>query len=451
LSFAGQVCKIRAVSESEKRTVPHQVPRVPVRTLRLEVLEGPDRGTVFVAESDEVSVGTAGGNDLVLTDETVSRYHMELLRQPDGILVRDHGSTNGTALGDATIREAWIPAGAVLRLGKSSIQVSEGDLVRVELMPGDRFGRLRGKSPVMRKLMSRLEKVAQSDVPILLLGETGTGKELMAEAVHHASPRASGPLEVVDCAALHPTLVASELFGHEKGAFTGADRRHVGAFERAHGGTVFLDEIGDISPEFQASLLGALERRRFKRVGGTEDIQCDVRVVSATHRDLRAEVNAGTFRQDLYYRLAVVLLRVPALRERMEDLPVLMLHFLYEAGFDGELEELIPKSALKNLEAHHFPGNVRELRNLMEATLALGEAPSLSAHETSSERIVQMPEEIFELTYKEARTIVMDQFEARYVKKLLARTDENAALGARTAKMNRSYLFQLIRKHGLRP
>lgn len=432
------------------RTVPHEVPRLPVRTLRLEVVEGPDQGSVFVAESDEVSIGTAPGNDLVLSDETVSRYHVELVRQSGGVLVRDHGSTNGTALGDALIREAWVPPGSVLRLAKSKLLVSDGETVRVEIMSGDRFGRLRGKSAVMRKLMARLEKVAQSDVAVLLLGETGAGKELIAEAIHRASPRSEGPFEVVDCAALHPTLVASELFGHEKGAFTGADRRHLGAFERAHGGTVFLDEIGDISPEFQASLLGALERRRFKRVGGTAEIKTDVRVVSATHRDLRSEVNAGTFRQDLYYRLGVVLLRVPALRERIEDLPVLAQHFLEEAGFQGRLEELVPKATFKSLEAHHWPGNVRELRNLMEATLAMGEAPELGEHELSRELVVNMPERVFELTYKEARRAVMDQFESRYVKKLLARSNDNAAEGARSAEMDRSYLFQLMRKHGIR-
>jgi DNA-binding NtrC family response regulator len=211
------------------------------------------------------------------------------------------------------------------------------------------------------------------------VGESGTGKELFARAVHEHSKRADGPFVVVDCASLTPTLVASELFGHEKGAFTGADRRHQGAFERADGGTIFLDEIGELPEQLQPNLLGVLERRRFRRLGGRDEIEVDVRVVSATNRDLRAEVNAGTFRLDLYYRLAVVRFAVPSLRERPEDIPILIEHFLREAGETAPMGEVVPPAVMAGLQRHHWPGNVRELRNYVEATVAMGETPELEA------------------------------------------------------------------------
>ena len=437
----------------EERTVPHRVDGAPVKTLRVDVVEGPDAATSVSAKSDAISIGTAEANDLVLADETVSRYHLELVRAGDRVLIRDHGSTNGTFVHDVRIERGAVSPGAQIKLGRTTVCVTDGETIKEELHAGSEFEGLIGQSALMRKLMARLARVAQSDASVLLLGETGTGKEVIAQAIHRGSPRAREPFVTVDCGALMPTLVASELFGHEKGAFTGADRRHAGAFERAHGGTLFLDEIGELPAQLQATLLGALERRRFRRLGGTEEISVDVRVVSATHRDLRKEVNAGTFRQDLYFRLAVLLLPVPPLRDRPDDLPVLIQHFLHQIGSEEDVRDAFPRSVMETLEAHHWPGNVRELKNLVEATVAMGEPPELHADAESDPadgEEFQFPSFVLKKSYKDARAQALDAFECEFAKKLLARTKGNAARAARDAKMDRSYLFKLIKKHDLR-
>ncbi|MBK8257955.1 MAG: sigma-54-dependent Fis family transcriptional regulator [Polyangiaceae bacterium] len=306
---------------------------------------------------------------------------------------------------------------------------------------------------MLRRLMAQVERVANSAAAVLILGESGTGKELVASAIHRAGTRKTLPLEVVDTSALVPALVASELFGHERGAFTGADRQHIGAFERARGGTVFLDEIGEIPPPVQAMLLGALERKKFRRVGGKVEIPLEARVVSATHRDLRDEVNAGRFRLDLYYRLAVVTLRTPALRERPEDVALLVEHFVREAGHDGPIDELFSDAALAALAKHAWPGNVRELRNLVEATLALGEVPSIDASlegETASAVQVEDPKDLFhsvlDLPYKRARARVLEELDSRYFERLMERSEGNVSKAARDAGLNRTYLIDVLRK-----
>jgi DNA-binding NtrC family response regulator len=311
-----------------------------------------------------------------------------------------------------------------------------------------------GRSQSMRRLMATVKKAAATDVPALLVGESGTGKEVIARAIHELSGRREGPYVIVDCGALSPELVASELFGHEKGAFTGADRQHVGAFERAHGGTLFLDEIGELPTELQPVLLGALERRRFHRVGGRKDVSVDVRILAATNRDLRSEVNANTFRLDLFYRIAVLTLAVPPLRERAEDIPLLVQHFAREMGVEAPIDELVSPEALRNLAAHRWPGNVRELRNWVEATLALGEpleiASGQSMRPSSSDPYAIAVARLLELPYKDARAELLTDFEARYLPRLLERTEGNVSEAARVAHMDRSYLFTLLRKHRLR-
>ena len=350
------------MSVSSDATIRHTVDGMPLTGLRVEVVKGSDRGCSCVAKADTITIGSAPGNDLVLHDETVSRYHVELVRVRDQIVVKDHGSTNGVLLGTCRLERASVPSGTVLSLGRTQVRVDDEAPIEVELYGSDQFGALRGRTPQMRGIMARLERAARTDVSVLLLGETGTGKEVMARMIHEESPRATRPFEVVDSGALMPTLIASELFGHEKGAFTGADRRHIGAFERAHGGTLFLDEIGELPPALQAGLLGAIERRAFRRVGGHEPISVDVRIISATNRELRGEVNAGRFRSDLYFRVAVVLVKIPALRDRTADIPVLVEHFLHEAGHDGPTIEVIPQAVMQSLEAHHWPGNVQSWR-----------------------------------------------------------------------------------------
>jgi len=428
-------------------TQPVTVVGLPMRTLSLQVTQGPDQGKALRDEVDTVSVGTADGNTLQLTDPTVSRFHLELSRRGPLVLVRDVGSTNGVVINGVTLREGAVPPGAVLQLGTTSLTVGEGKNGSVPMLEHETLGSLKGRAPVMRTLLARVEKAAGSDTGVLLIGESGTGKEVIARELHQRSARAKHPFVTVDCGSLAPGLVASELFGHEKGAFTGADRRHQGAFERANKGTLFLDEIGELPQALQAMLLGALERRRFRRVGGTEELSVDVRVVAATHRDLKAEVNAGHFRLDLYYRLAVVRLEVPALRQRLDDLELLVQHFLNEAGSERAVASLFPPDDLAALRAHHWPGNVRELRNLVESTLAMGERPTFDAPLAQAGGDATPGPE---LPYKDARGLVLERFEKHYLPKLLKVSRGNVSAAARHAKMDRSHLIELLARHGLK-
>jgi len=447
-------------------TLPQQQTRIPVGTLRVEVVEGPDAGLGHVADSETVTVGTADGNDVVLTDPTVSRFHLELVRRDDGIVVVDHESTNGTDAGGVRLIRAVVPAGTLLRLGRTRLRVGEGQATTVELHGLDELGDLRGRSPAMRRLMARLQKAAGTEKSVLLIGESGTGKEVCARVLHDLSPRAARPFETVDCGTLSPNLVASELFGHERGSFTGAERQHIGAFERANGGTLFLDEIGELPAELQPALLGVLERQRIRRVGGRADIAVDVRVISATNRDLRAEVNNNTFRLDLYYRLAVIGCRIPPLRERPEDIAMLIEHFLKEAGHAEAVETVFSPETLVALRGHSWPGNVRELRNLVEVTIAMGEQPELDetvritgehgaadegdaagSRGTESSDIITP---LLELTYGDARDRLLRAFEGRYLRTLLDRAEGNVSRASRLARMDRSHLINLLSRHKIR-
>ena len=437
----------------EPTTVPHGSRSLPVQGLRLEVTRGPDLGKVALATSGTITIGTAPGNDLVLTDDTVSRYHAELSHRGDRILVVDHGSTNGTLSGSVAINSATVAPGTVLTLGRTSIRVEDSAMLEIEVYDDDQLADLRGRSPHMLALMAQVKRIARSDASVLLLGETGAGKEVVARAIHELSPRSEKPFETVDCGALAPTLIASELFGHERGAFTGADQQHIGAFERAHGGTLFLDEIGELPQQLQATLLGALERRSFRRLGGKSPIDVEVRVICATNRDLRAEVNEGTFRQDLYYRIAVLLLRIPPLRDRGEDIPLLIEHFAREAGYSGNIDELVPPSAMEGLLHHRWPGNVRELRNFVEAALAFGVAPKIEdlEQERDPSRFPSLAtEQLVEMSFKTARSLILDEFEKIYLSALLERCRDNVSEAARVSEIHRSYFNRMLRRHGLR-
>ena len=440
---------------TSQSTVPvHQAPRVRVRTLAVEVLEGPDTGKHAEADSEILTVGTAPGNVLVLGDPTVSGYHLELSRCDAGVCAQDLGSTNGTIVGDVRLGRATLQPGAVLKLGHTALRVSDGTGASVEFLESDELSELRGRTPSMRRVMAQVLRLARAPVPVLVVGDSGTGKELAARALHDHSDRSTQPFVTVDCGSLSQNLAASELFGHERGAFTGAERQHIGAFERANGGTLFLDEIGELTPELQPQLLGALERRRFTRVGGRSEIAVDVRVVCATNRDLRAEVNAGTFRMDLYYRIAIVVVRIPALRERPEDIPLLVEHFLRECGHAGPVSDIVADEQLESLAKYRWPGNVRELRNWVEATVAMGESAELLDAGVMSQRGaaagLDTVQTSLDLPYQQARTVVLDDFEARYLARLIEQTKGNVSQASRQAKMDRSYLIKLLQKHNLR-
>jgi DNA-binding NtrC family response regulator len=418
-----------------------------LRSIRVEVTAGPDAG--LAVTGTEVTVGTARDNGAVVTDPTVSRYHLELSPAPGGILVEDLHSTNGTSIGAIRVERAVVPPGTSLQVGGTQLRVSDAAAAPVEVHDGDSLAGLRASSSVMRRLFVAIERVARGAAATLVAGESGTGKELIARAIHDLGTRAARSFVTIDCGALSANLIASELFGHEKGAFTGADRQRIGAFERANGGTVFLDEIGELPASEQASLLGVLERRKFRRVGGSQEIAVDVRVISATHRDLRAEVNAGRFRLDLYYRLAVVAIRVPPLRDHAEDIPLLVEHFLRQLGHAGPVVDVIPEATMASLRSHSWPGNVRELRNAVEAILTIG-VPSDLDEVPRADQARDLVSAVLERPYKHARAAVMRDFEERYLKRLLERADNNIAAAARLAEMDRSYLTDLLRRAGVR-
>jgi DNA-binding NtrC family response regulator len=372
----------------------------------------------------------------------VSRYHCELKAAQGGVWVTDLASRNGTVVEGVRVKEAQVKHGDVLCLGRARLRFEQLDeRERLELSARGAFGPLVGSSLVMRSVFANLERAARTDATILLEGETGTGKGAVAEALHAAGPRAGGPFVVVDCGALAPTLLESELFGHERGAFTGAEARRIGAFEEASGGTIFLDEIGELPAEMQPKLLRALENRVVRRLGQNVYHPIDVRVVAATHRDLRSLVNEGRFRADLYYRLAVVRVRIPPLRERLTDLPELVAGLLRGLAADaGQLARLTRPDVIRRLEASAWPGNLRELRNYLERSLVLDQpAP------------VDPPADETELELGEARRRALDAFERRYLQELLARHGGRVAAAARAAGVARVYLYRLLAKHGMKP
>ena len=416
-----------------------------VQKLRVTVEAGVDAGASATPDDGAFAIGTSEDCALALRDPAVSRYHLELRRTPAGVLVTDLGSRNGTWAGGMRIERATVPAGTRLVLGDTTVAVEDaGSSLAPPPAEAPRLADLVGDSDAIREVARLVHKLARVDSSVLIQGETGSGKEVVARALHEASPRRAHELVVVDCGSLPATLISSILFGHEKGSFTGADQRRLGAFERASGGTVLLDEIGELPLEVQPTLLGVLERRAFTRVGGAQSIDVDVRVLAATHRDLRAEVNAGRFRADLYYRLAVAKIAIPPLRERPEDVPALVAHFVEKLTGASELGPLA--GALDALRAHPWSGNVRELRNVVEAAIVMGEldlggerAPLASV--TAAGDVAP---------YRDARATALARFEADYLRALVERTAGNASEAARLAKMDRPYLLTLLRKHGLR-
>jgi len=416
--------------------------------LKLTVVEGPDRGAEVVARRGIVRVGSASDADLVLTDSAVSRRHLEI-RLGNELRVTDLRSTNGTKVDGVRVIEAVLSPGQLVHLGETTLRVSTVDEpVLIPLSPKDRFGPLLGKSAPMRQLFSILERVAPTDATLLVTGETGTGKEVVAEAVHDASPRAEGPFIALDCGAVSASLMESELFGHARGAFTGAVGERRGVFEAADGGTLFLDELGELPLDLQPKLLRVLEKREVRRVGESTARRVDVRVIAATNRDLAAEVNRGAFREDLYFRLAVVQVELPPLRARREDIPTLVRHFV---------EQLVPGSPppsrqlLDRLAAKAWPGNVRELRNAVERTLALH---GVSAPGEDPARISAVPGELLpsllELPYKEGFDRWVAHYERNYVQHALRLSGGSVSEAARRSGVTRRHIQRLMKRHGLR-
>jgi DNA-binding NtrC family response regulator len=428
---------------AEKRTwVTHvaQGARRALQAYTLTVVKGPDKGKSVQVRSPRFRVGALDGNDLLLSDPSVSGLHAELVHDERGIRVRDLGSRNGTFVNGVQVADGFLTTGATLELGSTHVAFApQGEAVEQEASSVERFGPLVGKSAVMRELFARLDAFAKRDATVLVYGETGVGKELVAEALVLAGVRAEKPLVVVDCSALAPTLIESELFGHEKGAFTGAVAARPGAFERADGGTVFLDEIGELPLELQRRLLRVLERREVQRLGGRGPTSVDVRVVAATHRPLEEEVNLGRFRADLFYRLSVLRVDVPPLRERREDIPVLVQHFVGS-------KTVVDARTMERFVSHPWPGNVRELRNAVERWKAGAEpiAPGIIASNQTAIVSANLDEPF--LVQKER---LVSNFETAYAKSLLEASKGNLSEAARRAGVSRMAVVKMLTRLGL--
>ena len=415
--------------------------------VRVLVVRGKDTGAWAEAAGTAVRIGTSPTNDLVLTDDSVSRQHCEIEPCSPGVRIRDMGSTNGVTIGAYRLFDATVPLDVRLTLGDTEIVVQAmGETVDREQAETDQFASVLGRSARMRELFADLGRVAPTDYTVLIEGETGTGKDLVAEAIHRASPRSEGPFVVFDAAAVAPSLVESELFGHERGAFTGANTARAGVFEQAHGGTIFLDELGELSKDLQPKLLRALEKRQVRRVGGSRTLDVDVRVIAATNRNLRNEVARGNFREDLYFRLATAHLVVPPLRDRMEDLPLLVERFLGEERPPRTLAD-VPPHVWEMFQAHRWPGNVRELRNAVQRLVVTPDRllrdPIVSSTATvtgDDARLLALPE---------ARREAGDAFERAYLQAVLARTGGNVTRAAAIAEVSRQMLQKLMRKHGV--
>ena len=381
-------------------------------------------------------VGSGADADLIVADPHVSRLHCELEPSPAGVLLRDLGSTNGTLVGGAAIREALLAPGVVAVIGGSRLFV-ESDAPTSTLA---RFGGATSAAPAMAAVFAMLEKLAAAEVTILLTGETGTGKDLLAHAVHDASPRRAGPMVVFDCGAVTASLIESELFGHEKGAFTGAVAERAGAFERAAGGTLFLDEIGELPLELQPRLLRALEQREVRRVGGSVEIAADVRVIAATNRDLAAEVAAGRFRQDLFFRVNSAVVEVPPLRARPEDLALLV-----EQLLEGRAHAT--PAAMAALAAYDWPGNVRELRNVVTTALAMLEGPVLDVRHLMFPAAAPRRERDLDELPLAGQSL--EAIERAAIKQTLEREGGNRTRAAKALGIAQSTLYEKLKRYGL--
>jgi DNA-binding NtrC family response regulator len=418
---------------------------------RLLIVKGPDRGEAIAIGDLAMTVGSGPGNEVLLSDPTISRRHLVIEPRPDGVVLRDLGSTNGSFVQGARFQELTLGFGTEVTIGQTTLKYVPQEET-LDLAPSDEesFGALAGRDPKLRKLFRLLSDVAASEATVLIEGETGTGKELFAEEIHRHSPRRAGPFIVFDCGAVPKELIESALFGHMRGAFTGAVSDRPGAFEEANGGTLFLDEIGELAPEVQPSLLRALDKHAVRRVGATTYNQVSVRVVAATNRNLRAEIAAKQFREDLYYRLAVVRMNVPPLRERLEDIPLLVERFTKQLAGGRALE--VARESLDRLRAHAWPGNVRELRNVIERACALSHGAHLEIDEAFDEKIAgpSAGSVDIDLPFKEAKARVIDSFEREYIRAQLKRHEGNLSAAARSAEVDRKHFRELLRKHGLR-
>ncbi len=432
----------------------------------------------WVFDHGTVNIGAMDDNHIVLEDDTVSRYHCQILQEEDAYLLKDLGSTNGTFINQIRVREAYLTPGCVVRLGNSELVFQPLD-EEIAVVPSteERFGEIIGTNVKMREIFGILEKIAPTNATVVIEGETGTGKEVVARTIHNMSPRSKKALVVVDCGAVPESLIESELFGHEKGSFTGAIMTRQGLFELAQGSTIFLDELGELSLELQPKLLRVLEQREVRRVGSAKSIPIDVRVIAATNRTLEEEVRSGRFREDLFYRLSVVRIFLPPLRDRIEDLPILVKHFLKTSAFNrdrnGNLKlRTISREALDAMTRYEWPGNIRELINVVERACSLADGDCIGLDDLP-EAFAGLEEEVpvlvappaamgggeagapgqpnanhlVDRTFKDAKEAWLSTFERDYIIQLLQKNGGNISHAAREADIDRKYFRKLMKKY----
>ena len=406
----------------------------------VEVVAGDDLGARVTSEGEELPIGTARGNGLILQDRSVSRHHCAIVTTAKGFRIRDLDSTNGVKLGGFKVDAAFLKTGATFKLGRTKLRFEILDEhISEPVSPDEAFGGVLGRSAAMRRIFALLPRVAASDSTVLIEGETGTGKTLLASAVHDESSRRDGPFMVVDCGAVTGTLIESHLFGHARGAFTGATEERAGAFVAARGGTVLLDEVGELPLELQPKLLRVLEERVVTPLGTTKQVPIDVRVLAATNRDLREEVNRGRFRADLFYRLHVVRLVIPPLRDRPDDVELLARHFWAECAPGRALPDDLVTAWLQL----RWSGNVRELRAAVDRAILLGGTEG-GRSETGSPTSYDP-----NLSFRAIKEQVVEQFERDFLGRLFEDNGGNISQTARAARMDRNHLRELLRKHGL--
>jgi DNA-binding NtrC family response regulator len=417
----------------------------------LVLVNTPDAGRNY-ALGQALRIGKANDNDVVIDHPTVSRNHLVVRRQGDQVVVTDLGSTNGTFIDGAQVREGFLRAGALLEVGDVQLRFQpQMHALEISPAPDDRLGDLVGKSVPMRQIFSLIQRIAPTDSTLLLIGETGCGKGAAARTIHKLSPRATGPFVIFDCASVSENLIESELFGHEKGSFTGAVSQRVGCLERANGGTLFLDEIDDLPLDLQPKLLRALEDREFRRLGQSGSAsKFDARVIAASKKDLWSEAQAGRFREDLYFRLSVFTVTLPTLRDRKEDIPLLV-----DAMAGAPLWNRLPDRQRDQFSAHTWPGNVRELRNAVERLKHVADIPELASESFLREYAgpAQPQGESLPVDYagpfKDSKEALVRGFEREYLTRLLAKTRGNIARAARDAGLDRKHLYSLLHKYGL--
>jgi transcriptional regulator with GAF, ATPase, and Fis domain len=426
------------------------------RRYKVSVVAGPDVGASSEIDNGTFLLGTHQNTDLRLTDKGVSRYHLELQLRSDGLKVTDLDTTNGTFQGSTRIGSVTLNGAARLKLGTNTeVEISPADVpVTIGGFEGEKFGQAIGGSKPMKELFGLLDRVSATEATVLLEGETGTGKELLAEAVHLRSPRRERPFVVVDCGALPRDLIGSELFGHVRGAFTGALNNKRGLIEEADGGTLFLDEVGELPLDLQPQLLRALEKREVRPIGEVRARKVNIRVIAATNKSLSEEVRNGKFREDLFFRLAVVRAQVPPLRKRREDIPLLVRNFL----IDLKREDFqLSSDVLAQLMAHDWPGNIRELRNIVERGLSLdsGSLPLEVAGSVgeltgdAADYSGGMHKDVLSKPFKEAKGLLVESFEREYLTHLLARHNGNISRAALEAGIDRNYIHRLVKKYNI--